>query len=528
MHKRRLLMDTKKIKAAIKDGLGKLYKAGFFSIIISQIIVKVVGFCNSIFLVWLLSKSDYGIYSYAQNYLSVILLLDGIGTISSIVQFGSENYNNPLKQVAFSRFGFSIGISFNSILGIGILIYSLVGYFSIEGSGYVLAVMSLQPVLSYVVNYYSVNLRYRLKNKCFSICNVVNSVLNVAALVIGAVIGEVYGVAAALYFSYLISIIIYIIIFAKMKINPFGESEKLGNADKKSFVKLSISAAINESILHLIMVADLFIIGIMIANELVVASYKVATVIPTALVFIPSSIMLFAYPYMARNKDNYKWNLKVLCCIVAFLGLINLLVVLILAIWAPFFINLIYGAQYLDAVPAFRILLLGYLFTGTIRTPIVNFLWSQKKNKLVICLSVLIGVFNVVADIVLVKFYAAIGAAIATAATYLLSAVLAIIFAIITLREIKKRAAVEDSSQFLTSNFALANDGEDCQSNAAVEKKQFLESGCDKETSNEELQDDSIIYNESSESKKCDCTYNEDDGKGNCNNNDNSGESNKT
>ena len=312
MHKRRLLMDTKKIKAAIKDGLGKLYKAGFFSIIISQIIVKVVGFCNSIFLVWLLSKSDYGIYSYAQNYLSVILLLDGIGTISSIVQFGSENYNNPLKQVAFSRFGFSIGISFNSILGIGILIYSLVGYFSIEGSGYVLAVMSLQPVLSYVVNYYSVNLRYRLKNKCFSICNVVNSVLNVAALVIGAVIGGVYGVAAALYFSYLISIIIYIIIFAKMKINPFGESEKLGNADKKSFVKLSISAAINESILHLIMVADLFIIGIMIANELVVASYKVATVIPTALVFIPSSIMLFAYPYMARNKDNYKWNLNII------------------------------------------------------------------------------------------------------------------------------------------------------------------------------------------------------------------------
>ena len=302
-----------------------------------------------------------------------------------------------------------------------------------------MAVMAFQPIMSYISSFFSINLRYRLENKLFSICNIVNSVLNISAVVVGAIVGGLYGVAASLYFSYLISILIYIGVFIKLKINPFGKSSKLSKDDKKGFVKLSVSAAVNDSILHLIMVADLFIIGALIADELVVASYKVATTIPSALVFIPSSLMLFAYPYMARNKNDYRWNRKILISIVVALGIVNTIIVVILAVWAPFFITLIYGDAYLDAVPTFRVLLIGYLFTGTFRTPIVNFLWSQKRNKMVVGLSVFIGIFNIVADIILVKVQGAIGAAIATTATYFVSAVLAIIFALIVMRKIKNQ-----------------------------------------------------------------------------------------
>lgn len=439
-------MNIKSLISTIGRTLKRLYHSGFFTVIVSQIIVKIVGFCNSIFLARLLSKGDYGIYSYAQNYLSVLLLLDGLGTISAIVQFGSENYDSSDRQLAFTKYGFSIGCAFNGILSLGIFIYALTGSFSIEGSGAVLSVMAFQPIMSYISSFFSINLRYRLENKLFSICNIVNSVLNISAVVVGAVVGGVYGVAASLYFAYLISILIYIVVFIKLKVNPFGKSSKLSKDDKKGFLKLSVSAAVNDSILHLIMVADLFIIGAIIADELIVASYKVATTIPSALVFIPSSLMLFVYPYMARNKNDYRWNRKILIAIVLALGVVNTIIVVILAVWAPFFITLIYGDAYLDAVPTFRVLLIGYLFTGTLRTPIVNFLWSQKRNKMVVGLSGFIGIFNIVADIILVKIQGAIGAAIATTATYFVSAVLAIIFALIVMRKIKNQKEVNIES----------------------------------------------------------------------------------
>lgn len=461
-------MNIKTLTSTIGKTLKRLYKSGFFTVIASQVIVKVVGFCNSIFLARLLSKGDYGIYSYAQNYLSVLLLLDGLGTISAIVQFGSENYDSTDRQLAFTKFGFSIGCAFNSILSLAIFVYALVGKFSIDGSGSVLAVMAFQPIMSYIVSFFSINLRYRLENKLFSICNIVNSVLNISAVVVGAIVGGVYGVAASLYFSYLISILLYVAVFIKLKVNPFGKSSKLSIGDKKGFVKLSISAAVNDSILHLIMVADLFIIGVLIADELVVASYKVATTIPSALVFIPSSLMLFAYPYMARNKSDYRWNRKILISIVAALGAINTIIVVILAVWAPFFITLIYGDAYLDAVPIFRVLLIGYLFTGTFRTPIVNFLWSQKRNKMVVGLSVFIGIFNIIADIILVKAQGAIGAAIATTATYFASAVLAIIFALVVMTDIKKskqKPTLKDgNSVVMTSNGHYINETNECGS----------------------------------------------------------------
>ena len=420
------------------NSLKKLFKNGFFSIVGSQIIIKIIAFCNSIFLARILTKGDFGLYSYAQNFLSILLLLDGLGTISSIIQFASENYNDVQKQSAYAKFGFSIGLTFNTLLSLGIFIYAMVGTFSIEGAGKIIAIMSFQPILSYIQNFFSCNLRFRFKNNIFSIMNVVASVINITSIIIGAYFWGVQGVAYSLYCYYIIVILIYIVVFLQLP-NIYNNNKlKLSGFEKKSFIKLSFSAAINDSILHLIMVIDLFLIGILISNELIVASYKVSTVIPTALTFIPASIMVYAYPYFARYKNDLNWIKKALISIIGLLFVINIIIVAILIIWAPFFIQLIYGEQYLDAVPAFRILLIGYLFTGTFRTPLVNFLWSQKKNLFVIGLSLFIGVFNIIFDIVLIKTNGALGAAYATMATYIVSAIASLILAFIVFINIKK------------------------------------------------------------------------------------------
>lgn len=428
----------------------------FFSIVGSQIIIKIIAFCNSIFLARILTKGDFGIYSYAQNFLSILLLLDGIGTISSIIQFASENYSDVQKQSAYAKFGFSIGLTFNTVLSLGIFVYAMTGSFSIGGAGKIIAIMSFQPVLSYIQNFFSCNLRFRFKNNLFSIMNVVASVINITSIIIGAYFWGVQGVAYSLYCYYIIVILIYIVVFLRLP-NIYKNKLKLSGFEKKSFIKLSFSAAINDSILHLIMVMDLFLIGVLIGNELVVATYKVATVIPTALTFIPASIMLYAYPYYARYKDDLNWIKKSLFAIIGLLFIVNIFIIIILIIWAPFFIQLIYGEQYLDAVPAFRILLIGYLFTGTFRTPLVNFLWSQKKNLFVIGLSLFIGVFNIIFDIVLIKTNGALGAAYATMATYIVSAGLSILLALIVYLQKKNKIKIENDNLINQEKFNKEN-----------------------------------------------------------------------
>ena len=55
---------------------------------------------------------------------------------------------------------------------------------------------------------------------------------------------------------------------------------------------------------QLLYLLDLFVIGIVDPQETIIASYKVATVIPTALIFIPNSLVIYIYPYFAEHKDD--------------------------------------------------------------------------------------------------------------------------------------------------------------------------------------------------------------------------------
>ena len=64
---------------------------------------------------------------------------------------------------------------------------------------------------------------------------------------------------------------------------------------------------LNNSISQLVYLADLFIIGILIKDVNMIASYKAATILPFALNFIPISLMTFVYPYFAKNKDDKVW-----------------------------------------------------------------------------------------------------------------------------------------------------------------------------------------------------------------------------
>ena len=66
--------------------------------------------------------------------------------------------------------------------------------------------------------------------------------------------------------------------------------------------------AVNNSLATILSLLGTTILGMIISDSEVIASYKVALTLPSALLFIPQAVMIFALPYFIRHKDDYVWT----------------------------------------------------------------------------------------------------------------------------------------------------------------------------------------------------------------------------
>ena len=67
-----------------------LIRTGFFHIFGSSVINKIIAFMSSIVLVRILTKQEYGVFTYAWNIYSIVLLFNGMGTDSGVLQLARK------------------------------------------------------------------------------------------------------------------------------------------------------------------------------------------------------------------------------------------------------------------------------------------------------------------------------------------------------------------------------------------------------------------------------------------------------
>ena len=179
---------------------------------------------------------------------------------------------------------------------------------------------------------------------------------------------------------------------------------------------------------------DVFVIGIVAPEETILASYKVATMIPTALAFIPTSLIVYVYPYFAEHKDDGKWCLNRYKQILFGLGGANALISAVLWLFAPLIVRILYGTQYLDSVPVFRVLALSYFFSGTFRTISGNLLVTQRKLRFNLFVAVISSAVNIVADYYFIQWWGSMGAAYATVLVIMITSIMSTAYLIKTFR----------------------------------------------------------------------------------------------
>ncbi|MFD3155709.1 flippase [Haloimpatiens sp. FM7330] len=405
-----------------QDGIKRAIKNGFLHIFSANFINKVVQFGILFVIVRIIDKKTYGSFSYAQNILNMFLLLQGIGAVPAILQYCSSAKDEK-EQLSYFKYGIKIGLMANFVISIAVLVFTMFFDLPVKGSTEILMAFFIFPIFSIVYDEIQIFLRATIKNKEFSILTTTNSILYLLGTVSLGILFKVKGIVIARYLAYLFTIIMGIYMIKKY-LFKLKDIEYPKASKRKEFLKFSITSSATNAISQILMLIDTFLVGLIIKDEMVVAAYKTATLIPINLTFIPASIVIFVYPYFAKNQDNKKWIREKYNKMQKYLFIFNSIISLILIVFAPLIIKIVFGSEYLDAVTPFRILSFGYLIAGTFRIPGGNILFSIKKVKVNFYNAIVSGIANIILDIVLILKYGSNGAAIATVLIFALSSLI--------------------------------------------------------------------------------------------------------
>lgn len=325
-----------------------LFRDGFFHILIGNVLIKLVAFLSSIVVVRLVSKQEYAYLGCADNYYQYINLLSGLGLSTALLKFCS-----PQRNLGENKFYFNLSIRVGVIFQLAASIVLVIGVYCNDipfpqARGLV-AVLILYPVFTLVITTLQNYIRSQLENKLFARMGVIQTIALFAASIPLALLLGTYGVVAARYIAMLV--VIYIGYSYMRKAIP-GNTQivKPQTEEIKLFWKLAISMMLANLFSMIMPINETFLINSYIKDEIVSANYKVAVLIPSQIVFITNSIVVYLFPKIAQMANDlsgaFKKTIKVEGLLLGIIGFVCLVGYFV----SPLLIRIVYGVQYLDAI----------------------------------------------------------------------------------------------------------------------------------------------------------------------------------
>ena len=419
----------------------KLFKTGFFHIFGSNVINRAILFLSSVILIRILSKPDYGVYTYAWNIYSIIILLGGMGIESGVLQLASERNSDDRYVNNIFNYGTRFGLKYNIILFVLILGIGLFAPLKVERGRILLCMLCLFPEVQLLSNMTMNRLRAQKRNREYSNLNIINSVAMLALTAGLAVALREKGLVISGYLSGILTVFLGWNLYHARILSR--ETPIIGE-DRKPLLKISFISMCNNGLSQLMYLLDVFVLGIVDPQETILASYKVATSIPTALTFIPTALITYIYPYFAEHRNDKAWCLEKYKKILLGTGVMNAVISGFLFLAAPLVVRILYGEQYLDAVPVFRILAVNYFFSGTFRMISGNLLVTQRKLKFNFYVALISSSINIVADYFFIQWWGSVGAAMATVLVVLVSSIMSTVYLVAVFRGKTEETSLEE------------------------------------------------------------------------------------
>lgn len=423
------------------DRLSELLKKGLFHIIGSNAINKAIAFVANIALVRVLSKAEFGVFTAAFNVFSVVFLFSGLGINSGVLYFCSQKRSLENKK-EYYNYCFKVGNKINLVLCLILLLYGLFVPAGIPESRKYMIMLAGMPLASFWYEYYSIVLRTQKENKKYAFLLNVNSVLYAVFAVLGSMVFGITGTILGRYLAQIISAFLGRHYCREYLYTKDEEHRDIAQEAKSPLFNYSIKAGLSSAMNSILYLLDVYIIGIVIADATVLASYKVGAQIPENMNFLPQSMMVFFLPVFIENAGNHQWLKKKTAELYLSMAGISFVLSALLIILAPYVVTILWGKQYVDAVPCFRILTVSFFFLSTFRLTSTNILLSLGKAGYTLMISIVSGVTNIILAVLMTVRYGSIGAAYATLIVTIIASVLSFPYVIYVIGHISRKVRV--------------------------------------------------------------------------------------
>lgn len=386
-------------------------KVSILSSFSANVINRIVSMLSLMVITRLLSQVEYGIWSYALNIYSYLLLITGFGLLTGALQFGTE-CNGRERAYGYFKYCTEKGEVINFSLIIAFAIVFFFTRISIEEAKIFIITILPFLLLEYIISMGETILI--TQNRITQYANILN--INTFFIAVGTCGGAIFGLKGVIigrYFACLFTIF-YLFIIIKKDILCIFKADNLKKSEKKKLWHYSVFVGTSSALNCLVYYLDITLIASLLKNATEVGIYKVGTLIPNALQFIPNCIVIAILPniiYKRKDIFNLKRTLKK-----TYLALftLNSVIVFVLVFASPTVIKILSGDKYIDSVPVLKVLLIGYFFSGTFRGLSVNLLAAFHKVHFGLFISLVSCFLDIVLTYWFIKVYGMIGAAYAT------------------------------------------------------------------------------------------------------------------
>lgn len=414
-----------------KNTITRFTKNGAIHTIVGSFLTKFVSFFGSVLIVRFLTKSEYGVLSYYENFISYFIILAGLGLASGLQRYMILAPGPSEKKSCFIRALFR-----GTVWNIGLVIICVLFFFffphpdSFKGYFFVgLALAFCIPFL-FCVNACLSTLRAEFDYKSYAFLAFFTTCILIASRVFGAAIGGLSLTTWARLVAEIFCAIICIILVNRRYFQGV-QSAPLDKAFIKEMDTYSIQIMLTDGLWAIFMFNDLFLLGLLSGSETIIAEYKVAYVIPANMSILTWAMGIFVAPYFTKheNEKDYDWVKSKFNQVLKMTALIIGVDALLCFVLAKPLILLLFGKEYLFSVPIMKVLLLASFFNNGIRAPIANVLSAMGIQKLNLYVASGGIILQVLLDVLLIPDFGGMGVAWSNSVVYLsMSLMLAYIF----------------------------------------------------------------------------------------------------
>lgn len=356
-----------------------------------------------------LGPSGYGTINYAASLVAFVIPIMNLGLTGVLVY---EIIHNPTQEGEIMGTSICMTLSSSVLCIIGVVLFTV---FVNAGERETIIVCALYSIilifqaLEIMQYWFQAKLKSKYTSLAMLFAYMIVSIYKIVLLVLNC---SIYLFAVSSAFDYMIIAVSLLIIYKKLG----GQSLKFSWAKAKEMFARSKYYIVSNLMVIIFAETDKIMLKLMISSE-ATGLYSASVACAQVTNFVFSAIIDSSRPSILESEQQsdqvFETGVVKLYSVVIYLSLLQCIVI---TLFAPFVINILYGAEYANAVNPLRIIVwyTTFAYLGAVRN-----IWMLAKNKqkYLWILNVCGAAANIVLNLIFIRLWGMVGAALASLIT---------------------------------------------------------------------------------------------------------------